>query len=304
MWFKNLRVYRLTRPWTLSADALAERLSAFPFKPCQGHELVRYGWVPPLKGTSHLAHGCQGRILICAKKQEKILPGAVVNEQLEERIAEINQREGRRLSRRERQDLKDEIQFSLIPKAFSRSRLDFAYVDSQAGLILVNAASAKRAEDLLAALRQAIESLPCLPIKSQQPITSVLTQWLRQGYADHPWVFGEEVELLGPKDGRILRAKKQDLSADEIRNHTEVGMVVQKMALSWPDKLEFILDDQLAIKRLKFSDVLAEQAQGQSGDSEADAMDADLSIMGPMLAEFIDQLLKTLGGEVDQADQD
>ncbi len=298
MWFKNLRLYRLTQPFSLTPEALAEKLASKPFQPCGGLDLTRYGWVPPLgrHGTS-LVHATGGCLMVCAKKQEKILPGAVVNEHLDERVSQIEAAEKRRVSRKERKDLKDEVIFSLLPKAFTRSRLDFAYIDTQSRLIVVNAASAKRAEDLLTALREALETLPCLPVVASSAPALVMTQWLAQGHANAPFAMGEECDLLAPKDGRIVRCKKQDLSADEIRNHLTVGLAVQKMSLVWNDALQFVLDDQLSIKRLKFADALLEKAQERNPETAAEAFDTDFAVMALELRQFVHALLEALGGE-------
>jgi recombination associated protein RdgC len=298
MWFKNLRIYRLSPSFSITPEALEAQLDAHRFAPCGNLDLARYGWVPPLgRHGTQLVHTTDGNLMVCAKKQEKILPGAVVNEHLEERLAAISQAEGRRVSRRERQDVKDEIIFSLLPKAFSRTRLDFAYLDTKAQFIAVNAASAKRAEELLSALRQALGSLPCVPLTSQVPPVHCMSRWLEQGHADQPFALGDECELQAPKDGRVVRVKKQDLSAEEIRNHLTVGLVVQKMALQWSENLTFILDDQLSIKRLKFSDVMTDKANEKNPDTAADTFDSDMAIMAPAIREFISALLQTLGGE-------
>jgi len=87
MWFKNLRLYQLTEDFTHSPEALAEALAAQPFKPCGSQELQRSGWVPPVGADSEeYVHATGGYIMICAKRQTRILPGAVVNEHLEERL--------------------------------------------------------------------------------------------------------------------------------------------------------------------------------------------------------------------------
>ncbi len=298
MWFKNLRLYRLTQPFKLSPEQLDEKLATKPFNPCGGLDVMRYGWVPPLgRHGSSLVHATDGCYMICAKKQEKILPGAVVNEHLDERVGQIEAAESRRVSRKERQDLKDEIIFTLLPKAFTRSRLDFAYIDTKSAMIVVNAGSAKRAEDLLAALREAIETLPCLPVTAQILPVQVMTQWLAQGFADAPFVMGEECDLQAPKDGRIVRCKKQDLSADEIRNHLTVGMVVHKMSLVWKEAINFVLDEQLGIKRIKFEDTLIEKSKDRRPETAAEEFDIEFAIMALELRHFVQELLVALGGE-------
>jgi recombination associated protein RdgC len=182
MWFKNLRLYRLSEPWPHTSEALNTALEAFCFNPCGSLDLLRYGFVPPLgRHGSEYVHSTNGYVMICAKKQEKILPTAVVNEQLEEKAVALSEAESRSIGRKERQSLKDDIIFAMLPKAFTKSSLDFAYIAPHENLIVVNAASAKRAEDLLSKLREALGSLRCIPITAKNLPTQVMTQWLHSG---------------------------------------------------------------------------------------------------------------------------
>lgn len=300
MWFKNLRLYRLTEQWTLTPDELNTALSEYSFNPCGSLDLMRYGWVPPLgRHGSEFVHATNGYLMICAKKQEKILPAAVVNEQLEEKAVAISEAEARSVGRKERQTLKDEIIFSLLPKAFAKSSLDFAYIAPQENLIVVNAASAKRAEDLLSALREALGSLRAIPIAPKNIPTQTMTHWLRDGKLPQDFELGEECELQAGKDGRVIRCKNQDLHADEIRSHLDSGMFVNKVAVSWKETIHCVLDDQLAVKRVKFEDKILEQANDRNPDSKAEQFDADFAIMTLELKTFIKALLDAFGGEED-----
>lgn len=293
MFFKNLRIYNIE--FDLDAEALDAALNAHKFAPCGNLDVSRYGFVPPLgdNGTS-LVHVTNGCIMICAKHQEKILPGAVVKSALEEKIKE----QGRVAGRKERQDLKDEIIFSLLPRAFVRDRLDFAYIDTKEQRLIVNAASAKRAERLIHELRLAIGSLKCTPFECDRGAESLLTEWVRQGYADAPFVLGEECELKAPKDGRTIKAKKEDLSSDEIRAHLAAGLNVQKSALLWGEDLTFVLGPDLSVGRLKFQDVLRERAGDRKPESVAEEFDATFFIMTETVRSFIKDLAGALGGEV------
>lgn len=298
MWFKNLRIYRLTKGFGLSPEQLGEQLGPFEFQPCGKLDPVRYGWVPPLgRHGSELIHACGGNIMVCAKRQEKILPSTVIKEALEDQIARIADEEGRHVGRKERENLKDEVVFSLLPKALAKSSLDFGYLAPGDNRLLVNASSAKRAEELVSLVREAAGSLPAIPLTSIDPPVSAMTAWLRDGSLPAPFTLGEECELQAPKDGRVVRCKNLDLSADEVLNHIHTGMVVSKLALTWNEAIHFILDDQLAIKRLKFEDKLIEQASDTHAETAAEQFDADFAIMATELRQLINDLLQALGGE-------
>lgn len=300
MWFKNLRLYRLTEDWTHTPEDLNTALANVCFNPCGSLDPIKYGFIEPLgRHGNEYVHVTNGYIMICAKKQEKILPSSVIKEQLEEKILALSEAEGRSPGRQERQTMKDELIFSLLPKAFTRSTLDFAYIAPQEKLIVVNSSSAKRAEDLLSKLREALGSLRCIPVIAKHVPTQAMTQWMQTGEAPHQFELGEECELQGGKDGRVIRCKKQDLTADEIRNHITSGMFVSKIALTWKESIHCIIDDQLAIKRVKFDDVISEKANERNPESKAEQFDADFAIMTGELKNFIAALMDAFGGEQD-----
>ena len=90
MWFKNLRIYRLTKEIDLSPEALEAGLREQSFSPCANMDYSRFGWVPPLAKDSDLyTHKCSDYIMICARKQEKILPPVAINEMVEEKILDF-----------------------------------------------------------------------------------------------------------------------------------------------------------------------------------------------------------------------
>ncbi len=304
MWFKNLRLYRFTETFSLSPEALGGALEKFSFQPCGSLDQARYGWVPPLgRHGSEYVHAANGYMMICAKRQEKILPAAVVNETLEQKVADIGDDEGRSVGRKERQTLKDEVIFSLLPKAFSKSSLDYAYIAPNENLLVVNSASAKRAEDLLSALREALGSLKVIPVTPRHTPTQMMTHWVATAEMPTDFELGEECELKAGKDGRVIRCRNQDLTASEIRSHIEAGMFVNRLALTWKDAIHCIVDDQLAIKRLKFEDSIQDKAEERNPESAAEQFDVDFAVMTLELKGFIAALLNAFGGE-DTSDLD
>src|SRR5690606_20809743 len=121
-------------------------------------------------------------------------------------------------------------------------------------LIIVDSASAKRAEELLNLLRDSIGSLPVIPLNAPQQPDLTMTQWVRHGELPAGFELGDECELESPRDeGRVIRCKKQELTATEMLNHIETGMLIRKLALQWQEALQFVIDDELTVRRLKFS---------------------------------------------------
>lgn len=299
MWFKNLAVYRFTEPFTLDANALEQQLQQQPFHACGSHDEFSFGWTSPLgRASDMLVHANNGFLMLCGKKEEKVVPASVINEMLQERINEIEEREARKLPGKERSRIKDELIFELLPRAFSFSRKTYAYIDSQGGWLVVDAASAKKAEDMLGQLRKCLGTLPIVPITATAKPASVMTQWLIDNTSPKDILIEDECELRSPEEeGSIIRCKRHDLALPEIKNHLDSGKQVIKLAMSWAERISFVLDESLAVKRLKFLDLIQEQAADIEAFDDVEQFDADFSIMTAELAQFLPRLLELFTAE-------
>ena len=299
MWFKNLAIYRLTEAFTLTPVELEEKLESLRFKSCSATEEFSYGWSAPLgRSSNQLIHQANGFMMLCATKEEKVLPTSVINEMTAEKIAEKEDQEARKLSKKERTELKDQIIFELLPRAFSFSKKTFAYIDPKGGWLIVDAASAKKAEELISFLRKNLGSLPLVPVSTKEKPVSTMTQWLIQNEAPADVLIEDECELRAPEEaGGIIRCKRQDLAAPEIKNHLDTGKQVIKLAISWSDRLSFIVDENLSIKRLKFLDLIQDQVADTETATAEEQFDVDFTIMSQELSTFLPRLLELFGGE-------
>lgn len=306
MWFKNLVFYRFTRSFELDAETLEQKLSEQAFSPCRSQDQSRYGWsAPMLKLSEQLVHSANGAMLICAQKEEKILPASVIKDQLSEKVEQIETEQDRKVRKKERDDLKDEIIMTLLPKAFSRYQRTLAYIDPRQGLLIVDASSAKRAEDLCSHLRQTLGSLPVsIPALNNAP-AAIMTSWLDKNEALPGGLeLGEEAELKDPSEnGAVLRCKQQDLLGVEIEPHLKAGKQAVKLALGWREQCCFILGEDLILRRLKFADSLLDQAADMGAEDAAARFDADFYLLTETLAKLLPELLDALGGENQDAYQ-
>ncbi|SEL66800.1 recombination associated protein RdgC [Atopomonas hussainii] len=299
MWFRNLLVYRLTQDLPLTEDGLNEALAQKPARAPGSQELSTYGFIPALgKHSDALAHASGDFFLVAARKEERMLPTSVVRDAVKEKVDEIEARDHRKVYKKERDQLKDEITQTLLPRAFIRRSSTFAAIAPKQGWVLVDASSAKRAEDLLSALRDAIGSLPVRPLSVKIAPAATFTQWVSEQAASHDFYIRDECELRDShEDGGIIRAKRQDLAAEEIQQHLAAGKQVTQLSLAWQDKLSFVLDDKLTIKRLRFEDLLQDQAAEDGGDDAAAQMDASFTLMMLTFKDCLPQLFEALGGE-------
>src|SRR5690606_8890566 len=119
------------------------------------------------------------------------------------------------------------------------SSFDYAYIDPKTSMVVVNSSSAKRAEDLLSLLREALGSLRCLPVDVVNIPGQVMTHWVREGAASHNFELGEDVDLKAAGSDGEARFKRVDLSGGDVINHIDNGFSVSKLSLVWRDSVAF-----------------------------------------------------------------
>jgi recombination associated protein RdgC len=296
MWFKNLRIYRLTRPIDITPETLEEKLAEHSYRPCTNLEFSRYGWVPPLgKHGTLFTHAGNGHTMICARKQEKILPPAAINEMVEDKILELEARQDRSVYRKEKRDIKETVIHTLLPRALTRSAQTYACFSTVKNLLIIDAASATKAEEFLEHLRIALGELPVVPLTCHGDPAEVMTRWLKNSTAKG-FDLDNECDLRNPLESKnIIRCKNQELESEEIMGHLKAGKRVISMAINWKEAIRFVLNEDFSLKRVRFEDSIQKEADTEADDF-ASQFDQDFAIMTLQLGFLLDELLEAFGG--------
>lgn len=293
MWFKNLYFFAFTRPFEWSEQDLEKHLSEHLFTPCGSTEVSHFGWVNALgKHGQSTVHSVNGNFLLCARKEEKILPAPVIKDMIEEKVAQLEAEQSRGATKKEKEQFKEDIIFELLPRAFSRVTDTHAYINAEQNIIVINTSSRGKAEDFLALLRKVLGTLPVTSVSPEKAPDEVMTDWLTENSLGESFQLGLEAEFhaLGD-DGAVVRVKNQELDSDEIKAHLDAEKFVVKLAIEWDDALSCVLCDDLAIKRLKFFDVIHEQNEDIDKDDVVARLDADFALMAGEINRFINDLL-------------
>lgn len=298
MWFKNLRAYRLTQPFNLNPTQLDEQLAAHPFTPCTPSQALSMGWTAALgDDAAPLVHSASGRMLLRLRREEKLLPSTVVREHLEERIDAIEAAQARKVYRKERLTLKDEIVQDCLPRAFSRTTYLHAYIDPAAGWVMLDAASAARAEEFLNLLRESIGTFPVLLPQVNDAPLATMTHWLVHNNLPKAFSAAGECELREPgDDGGVVRMRGVDLFSEEVESHLQAGRQVARIALEWDDRVSFVLAEDLCLRRLRFADELIKENDDLPEDDALARRDADFVLMSEALGELYAEVMRVFGG--------
>ncbi|CCQ09819.1 DNA recombination-dependent growth factor C [Pseudoalteromonas luteoviolacea B = ATCC 29581] len=297
MWFSNLICYQFKQDVSYDQSEFEKALEQDQFRPCSSQELSSFGWTNAFgKHGQTLAHFSQKSILVCAKREEKVLPAAVVNDLVAEKIEQIEREENRPVKKKEKDELKENILTTLLPQAFRKSSLQFAFIDTEKGWIIVNSGSFNKAEELLALLRKSLGTLPVVPAFANYDLSVHLTDWLTKFNAPAKFEIGLDAELQeADENGAQVKFKSFDLSSDEIKQHLDNGKLVTKLALDWQERVKFIFQNDGSLKRLSYSETLKEQNADIPKEDMAVKMDADFLLVSEELKALVADLKAGLG---------
>lgn len=297
MWFRNLRLYRLGKSLPADLIALEAQLAKRPLARCGSFEMASRGWVPPRPGGPFV-HAVGKQWLMALGVEQKLLPAAVIRQTAQERAAQIEADQNRKVGRKEMRDLVDRVTEELMPKAFSQRRTTWAWIDPANGWLVVDAGSDARADEFIEVLLGSIDGIAPRPLQTQVSGMSAMTDWLSGGEAPVGFTFDSDLELRSGSEAQAaIRYVHHDIGGQEVTAHIAAGKIVTKLGLTWNDRISFVLTDKLHIKRLAFLDILKEQAEQQAELAE-EQFDVDFTLMTGELVHLFADLLVSLGGEI------
>ncbi|MDO8891512.1 MAG: recombination-associated protein RdgC [Sulfurimicrobium sp.] len=296
MWFKNLQIYRL-RDCAVSPDKLEEALASMAFRPCGNMDMQSRGWLAPRGEGGALVHVLKEQMLIALGVEQKLLPSAVINQYAQERAEEIEEQQGYKPGRKQLREIRERVAEELLPRAFARRRKTYAWIDPAGGWLVIDAASPAKADELVEALLKCSPDITPALVRTQLSPMSAMTGWLAANEAPAGFSIDRDCELLAPGEEKsLVRYVRHPLESAEIRDHIESGKQVTKLAMTWNDRISFVLNENMQVKRLAFLDLIKEESE-QQAETADEQFDADFAIMSGELARFLPDLVEALGGE-------
>ncbi|HEV7716850.1 MAG TPA: recombination-associated protein RdgC [Steroidobacteraceae bacterium] len=296
MWFKNLIIYRLPADWSVSAAELEEQLARHTLQPCSPFEMFSRGWVAPAS-TGRLLHTVNQQHLVALGVEQKLLPGSIIRQVAQERAQVLANEQGYPVGRRQMRDLKMRVTEELRARALSRRRLTRAWIDPQNGWLIVDAAGAARAEELIEVLRASMGSLAVQFLDTERSPQQSMSSWLMQGDAPLRFTIDQDLELQTADAAKAtIRYTRHPLDTKEIQGHLKAGKYPTKLGLTWADRIAFVLTEKLQVKRIEFLEMSGDTADGGDMDA-AEQFDIDFAVMAGELAKLLDDLTQALGGQ-------
>lgn len=302
MWFKNILLYELLEPFPYDSNELIEKLSKRSIRPTHKTEKDTLGWISPFGEESDVfSHSIGGCHLIKACKEERLLPSSVVQDNLMLELKRIEQLEGRKVLKREKSRIKDDIIFDLLPKAFTRRTYTYMYIDTVNRWVIIDSSSRATAESLLQFLRDTLGGLKLgLPDLTTSP-ARLMTEWLTSFNLPSFIEVEDSCELMEVHNGDgIIRCKRQDLAANEIQHHLKSGKQVVKLGLTWKDRLCFSLEQDFELKRIQCLETINDARKDSEAETDAEKLDADFTLMIGEFRDLITDLFSLLKSDKPQ----
>lgn len=300
MWFRNLQVLRLVAGCPSTAAELSAALAKLTFQPCGSQDLRTAGWTPP-QPEGELVHAVGQHWLLALRREQKLLPSSVVRQEAEERARQIEAEAGYKPGRKQMAELREQVTQELLPRAFSRRTTTWVWLDARGGWLGIDASSSAVADEVLEMLVKCVDGLRLARLHTQTAPVAAMAAWLAGDEAPAGFTVDRDCELRLPAgEHATVRYVRHDLSGEEVRAHLAAGKQPTRLALTWSDRLSFVLTDKLEIKRLNFLDVVKEEFEQQVTDA-GEAFAAGLALMSGEFARFLPDLVEALGGEVANA---
>jgi recombination associated protein RdgC len=285
MWFKNLQLLRLMA-WDLTLDALLAKMEPGRMAPVGKMNLGASGWVPPREG-GELAEQIGDAYLIALGTESKVLPGNAIKKLVKERARELEEQQGFKPGRKQLRELKEQITDELLPTALVTTSRTQILIDPVNGWVMIDAAG-KGSYDT--ALRFIIRSLALAidTLFTKQNPVSQMTLWLTEDWTPEGFTVDDEFVLKSGMKGTLTL---KNVGEEVAQRHVQAGATVRQMALTFNDKISFVLNESLVLKRLAPLDVAKESAKAVQ---DADRFTAE----GMIMVDTLRGLVSALVGDV------
>lgn len=300
---RNARIFKAALP--KNHRTLAEEVGKLPYAALEPGQVKTQGFVPcPANGE--LVAPFPGGYAFLLRTDERIIPPSVVTAELDA----LEKREGRKLTRQERIEVKEDIISRLAKTALYRTRYTPAYFLAEAGYLIVDSAAKKPAQELVGRLVQVMESLETQTIHVSNVARGLSTKLLTHlcegdnlaegdfldGPAFGPFEVMDALKLKRPASSETVTYAGVDLDSQstEIADQLRRGFRAIELRLSL-EETEFKLCNDFSLKSFSFPEVPLSEADDAA--AEEDPMVrwlADVQLETAAIRQIVDTLVELL----------
>ncbi len=304
--FKNACYFRISDGFELPPlPALDKALQKSRFVPCGSTQPEASGWVPP-RGAKHtqLAELVGGQLILKLCTEKRAVPSSAIKAAVEEKIERYKKETGQeRVGARAKKEFKEEVLLDLLPRAFTKRVNTLLWLAPEQKLLVIDSGTLAGADRIVSALLAALLDIPggSAPldlqlIQTELSPSAAMAHWLSTREAPFHFTIDRDCELKTPDDQKSsVRYARHTLDIDEVAQHIAAGKVPTQLAMTWNDRVSFVLTDTGQVRRIKMLDVVMEGVDKPGKDE--DGFDADAAILTGELAGLLPDLLEALGSD-------
>jgi len=294
--FKNALVYRIVQWDQPELSVLQDKLASLRFTECGATQPESAGFVEP-RGEKHapMVEVVGGQLMMRLVVETKAVPSSAIKTRLEAELDKIEADTGRRPKGKRAKEMKEQIVHELLPRAFSKRSSTNIWIDAKAQLLIIDAASSKKADRIVTLLVDVLGGgIVFKLLQTESAPSTAMSQWLKTKQAPAGFSVDRECELKQPDSEKALvKYARHNLDIDEVGQHIEQGKIPTQLAMTWDNRVSFVLTEALTLKKIKLLDVVLE------GPASQDAgFDTDVAIATGELRQLIPDLIEALDGEM------
>ena len=297
---KTATIYRIAPEWAGDLAAVEQALDKCQFAPTGATQQKSSGFVPPREEHGAMAESVDGQIIIKLLTEVRAVPSEAVKRRTAEIAEQMEKQSGRKPGKKIMKELKEQALLELLPMAFTKLKSALIWIDPEARTLVVDCASQARAEEVVTLLIKCLDGLALSMVQTQMSPAVAMAHWLGTGEAPYQFSVDRECELKSCDEMKsVVKYGRHPLDTEEVRQHILAGKVPTRVALTWRNRVSFVLTEAMQLKKLAFLDVVFEGAMADAGKvDKGDAFDADVAIMTGELRQLLPDLINALGGEL------
>lgn len=292
--FKNATIYRIASNTTFDEHTNAALEQDFDFVPCGPTQEKSVGWIPP-RGHENgaLIESVAGELILKLMIETKAVPADVVKREVAERVAHIEASTGRKPGKKETREISEDVRQFFLPMAFTKQSATLVWIERGTDLLMIDSTSQSRLDDVISMLVKSIDGLVLQMVNTTVSPSSAMAQWLLEQEGPSGFTVDRECELKACDESKaVVKYGRHPLDIDEVSQHIKQGKMPTRLALTWNDRISFVLTDSFQLKKLTFLETVFEGTK-----QHEDSFDADVAIATGELKNMIPDLIAALGGE-------
>lgn len=288
---KSATVYKAD--FGMDATALHNKLADHYFQECAPTQLRSVGFLPPGE-TCPMAAEFKNGFAFRVRVDQKSIPATVIKRYVDEQSAVIQQDTGRKLSKKELAELKEEALYELAKQAFPRTAIITCFYQQTTGYLIIPTTSQKLADCITTALVKAAGS-----VKTETIHVSDVKHGLTTRLKD--WAHGKEgaFGVFEPCAAAALQQGDRKISItmgslngayQAIKEALASSFQVTSMGFTHDGDTEFRLTHDFKLKSIEFAHTDTEEEDGDDVPSFYAQATLEVDTVSAVITDMIEMI--------------